>query len=160
MSWFSFEVPGPIRGKARPRIGRIAGFARMIPDKKTETAEGWVRQCLLDQVGRPVLEGPLFLSVDVRVAVPASWSRYRREAAFSGALLPTGKPDGDNVVKLASDALNGFAWRDDAQIVRISFSKVYADLDGATVQFGLVPLPEAPERKRAARRRPAADTLI
>ena len=49
----------------------------------------------------------------------------KQAAALAGTLWPTGKPDGDNMVKLYSDSLNKIVWRDDSQIVRLRFEKRY-----------------------------------
>ena len=38
---------------------------------------------------------------------------------------PTKKPDIDNVIKIITDALNGIAYDDDAQIVSLSATKFY-----------------------------------
>lgn len=46
---------------------------------------------------------------------------------IDGLISPTKKPDMDNVVKIVLDALNGFAWHDDAQVVDLSVMKVYTD---------------------------------
>lgn len=123
-------VPGPIRGKARPRFTRT-GHA--FTPATTVSAENWVRACAVDQVGTPVLDGPLALRVDVTVQIPASWPRRRRQDALEGRLRPTGKPDADNVLKLIGDALNGVVWKDDAQLVEVTLVKRYADAPGATL---------------------------
>lgn len=42
---------------------------------------------------------------------------------ISGALFPMKKPDLDNVMKIMCDALNGIAYKDDAQIVNAKICK-------------------------------------
>ena len=42
-------------------------------------------------------------------------------------MRPTKKPDLDNCLKAITDALNGFAYKDDSQIVSIAVSKFYSD---------------------------------
>jgi len=42
-------------------------------------------------------------------------------------LLPIKIPDTDNIIKIVADALNGVAYRDDAQIVRVEASKFYGE---------------------------------
>lgn len=39
--------------------------------------------------------------------------------------LPVTRPDLDNYAKAIMDGLNGFAWKDDAQIVRLNIAKYY-----------------------------------
>ena len=54
---------------------------------------------------------------------PSSWPKKRKAAAH----YVTGKPDVDNVCKLVADAMNGIAYRDDAQIAELVFSHLYTD---------------------------------
>ncbi len=43
-----------------------------------------------------------------------------------GDILPTKRPDSDNIVKIILDALNGVAYQDDSQVCKIHFAKIYA----------------------------------
>jgi Holliday junction resolvase RusA-like endonuclease len=51
-------------------------------------------------------------------AVPASWSGKKQRMALAGEVLPTSKPDVDNVVKAVFDGMNGVLWRDDVLVGR------------------------------------------
>jgi Holliday junction resolvase RusA-like endonuclease len=124
MSALLIEIPGEMRGKGRPRFSRSGG--RPYTDAKTANAETWVKCCAIDQIGQPCLEGPLRLSVDIGVGIPASWPKKRQAAALLRSIHPTGKPDADNSVKLICDALNKIVWKDDSQIVSLSVQKFYA----------------------------------
>ena len=44
-----------------------------------------------------------------------------------GRILPTKKPDVDNVAKIILDGLNCIAWDDDTQVVDLSVSKYYSE---------------------------------
>lgn len=116
-------IPGILRGKGRPRFGK----GRTFTDAKTENAEAWIRQCAIEQVGQIVLDGALAIDLDIDVAVPASWSRKKREQALSGQLHAVCRPDVDNCSKLALDALNGIIWKDDAQVCQLTIVRRYAD---------------------------------
>lgn len=59
--------------------------------------------------------------------IPVSWSKAKKEAATKGDVLPTTKPDIDNLAKCVLDALNGIAYRDDNQVVRLEVSKFYGE---------------------------------
>jgi Holliday junction resolvase RusA-like endonuclease len=120
-------VPGPPRGKGRPRAAVIAGRARIYTPHVTAAEEGAVRLFASQAMaGR----SPITEAVDFRLCaympVPASWSRTKRAAALSGALMPTGRPDLDNVSKLVMDSFNELVWRDDTQVVNFSAWKRYA----------------------------------
>lgn len=124
MSAITVTIPGTLRGKARPRVTK-AGHA--YTPAATVSAEAWVRQCTLDQVGQPCLDGALNVRIGIYFGVPASWSKKKRAAALDGTVHPIGKPDVDNCIKLLGDALNGILWRDDSQIVQIDAGKFYAN---------------------------------
>jgi Holliday junction resolvase RusA-like endonuclease len=59
--------------------------------------------------------------------VPASWSKAKRAAALSGEIVPTKKPDMDNVVKAICDALNAIVWVDDVQVTDLLARKRFGD---------------------------------
>ena len=50
-----------------------------------------------------------------------------------GLILPTKKPDADNIAKAILDALNGLAFYDDAQVVYLQVSKRYSNEPRAVV---------------------------
>ena len=133
MTSLEIRIPGECRGKGRPRFGN----GRTFTDAKTMSAENWFKACAMEQVGQTMLDGPLSLTMAVTVAVPQSWSRKRQSAAHAQEIRPTGKPDCDNQIKLACDALNKIVWLDDAQIVDVTFSRRY----GATPETLLIVMP-------------------
>lgn len=123
----TFTVPGAPQGKGRPRVGSIGGHARMFTPAKTVAYEGLIAhaaQVAMD--GRPMLQGPVGCSVFIDAPVPASWSQKKQRQALAGEVLPTTKPDTDNVVKAIFDGLNGVLWRDDVLVVDLRVRKRYA----------------------------------
>jgi Holliday junction resolvase RusA-like endonuclease len=44
----------------------------------------------------------------------------------NGAIKHIKKPDTDNLLKAVLDGLNGIAWADDSQVIRVSASKEYS----------------------------------
>lgn len=118
-------IPGELRGKGRPRFARRGRFVQTYTDDATQNAEAWVRSCGAKAMAGALLDGPLSITLDIGVPVPASWSAKKRAAALAGATFPTGKPDLDNQLKLVGDALNGVVWRDDKQIVRAVVTRRY-----------------------------------
>ena len=67
------------------------------------------------------------LSVFSIYPIPKSASKAKKTAMADGRILPTVKPDVDNVLKLIMDALNGVAYLDDKQVVDARCAKMYAD---------------------------------
>src|SRR5690606_27800427 len=47
--------------------------------------------------GRPLLDGPVELLVVFLLPVPPSWPDWKRRLALAGRLVPTAKPDWDNL---------------------------------------------------------------
>jgi Holliday junction resolvase RusA-like endonuclease len=115
-SW-AITVHTPPVPKARPRLGR----GRVFTPRTTELAEHRIRETFEREVGGAPLAGPIELHVVVYLAQPASLAKRDRLTA-----RPTRRPDLDNFVKVALDALNGAAFTDDAQVVRIVAEKRYA----------------------------------
>lgn len=117
----SFQIPGRLRGKGRPRFVRATG--RTYTDAKTEATEAMVRQLsALAMRGKAPLEGPVKLSIALRINHPASWSKKRK----AETVFVTGKPDADNLIKVF-DGANGVLWKDDSQIAQIEFDRRYQD---------------------------------
>lgn len=56
-----------------------------------------------------------------------SVSKAKKTAMVRGDVLPTVKPDVDNVLKLVLDALNGVAYEDDKQVVDSRSVKMYGE---------------------------------
>lgn len=129
-------VPGDPKAKGRPRIGKDHfGRAMAFTPPDTEKAEAAVRSIALAALGdRQPFDVPVVLHLLATMPVPPSWSKKRQAAALAGAELPAKKPDLDNLVKLALDAINKVVFVDDAQIVEIRARKVYG-AEPSTVIF-------------------------
>ena len=145
------ELPGPVRGKGRHRSRIARGrdgsqFIANYADSATRSYEGMLRAAAADAMaGRPLLDGPVLVKIVAVFAVPASWSKRKRGDALAGAVRPTVKPDGDNIMKTI-DSLNGIVWRDDAQVVAWTGRKIYGERPGLKIEV----LPITLEVKPAA----------
>ena len=120
-----FIVPGEPVGKGRPRAFRMGNGVRMHTPDKTARYENLVAMAAQEAMaGRPPLDGPLEVELEVRMPVPLSKPKRWRDAALAGAIRPTKKPDADNFAK-GLDACNMIVWVDDAQIVDLHVKKIY-----------------------------------
>lgn len=122
-----FEVYGKPEGKGRPRFARTGGYVRVYTPTATQTYEDRVRAVFL-AAGKGFYaeaDEPVEIEVVAFFEIPKGMTKKKREAAELNFLLPLKKPDWDNVGKIITDALNGLAWHDDAQIARATVSKVY-----------------------------------
>lgn len=120
----SINVPGAPVGKGRPRFVKSTG--RVYTPSPTRKYEDRVRataERIMD--GRSPLDGALEVGVMAIVPIPESWSKTKRSAAARGLIRPTSRPDADNYLKIACDALNGIVWRDDSQITDTQIRKRY-----------------------------------
>jgi Holliday junction resolvase RusA-like endonuclease len=110
----------PFKHKHGARIAYNRGgkpFVHEYPHPESHAWEKAIGQlAMIHMRGRKPSDRPLALLVHAFVPVPPSWSAREQESAISGAALPTSKPDWDNFGKV-TDALNGVAWLDDAQVV-------------------------------------------
>lgn len=129
----TFTIPGPPKGKARPRIVRSHGKVHSYTPDATVAYEELVRIKYLQAAGGKALsEKPIEISIVSGFPIPKSTSRKDRERMLEGIIRPTKRPDLDNIGKIVYDALNGIAYHDDAQIVDSYEHKVYVDGPGKT----------------------------
>lgn len=133
-------LPGAPKGKGRPRFSTIGGFARAYTPKETRDYENALKAAgIAAMAGRPHLDEAVSVAIRAYVPVPDSWSQKKRAAALAHEIMPTSKPDLDNIEKL-TDGLNHhpprfkgdkekrpIIWRDDSQIVAKQSIKMYSD---------------------------------
>ena len=119
----NFTVPGTPVGKARPRVTRSG---RVYTPESTAQAEQAIRQAAQQAMhGLEPMEGPLVATLAFIMPIPTSWSKRHRDDALTGVMAHTSRPDLDNLIKTVLDALNGIAYTDDKQIVRLGATKAY-----------------------------------
>lgn len=118
----TFTIPGPPRGKGRPRFSRKSGST--YTDAQTASYENLVALAAREAMaGAPPITGPVSLAVVGYFLIPASLSAKKR-TALQGA-WHSKKPDADNLLKAVLDGCNGVLFVDDAQVCRLHVSKVY-----------------------------------
>lgn len=135
-----FTVPGEPKGKGRHRT-RIATshagkqFVATYTPKETASYENLVRLMASEAMaGRPpIQEGGVSLVLSVALSVPRSWSGKKQARALLGEIMPTGKPDLDNIEKAVLDGMNKVVFRDDSQVCRVTKSKRYGATPGVHV---------------------------
>lgn len=132
-----FTVTGAAvpKDRVRHRIVTPKGkrpFVQVYTPKETTDYEQRVRAIAKRAWGSAEpSDRPIELQVTIYVEIPESWSKWKREAAARGDILPTGVPDVDNVVKALSDAMNKTVYRDDGQVCTIDAVKLYAPVGTA-----------------------------
>ena len=128
----SFEIPGKPKGKGRPRVTRNATYT----PKQTVLYENLVKTCYLAKYGG---KGMIEVNIKARIyayfSIPKSISKKNRIKMLKNEILPTKKPDLDNIAKIVLDSLNGIAYYDDSQIVDLNITKRYAALPQVYVEL-------------------------
>lgn len=133
-----FTIPGEVVPQGRPRFARTRSGIRTYDPAKSRNYKTFVQWSTHELWPAEPLDGPLSVRIVEYRAIPASWSKKRREEALSGIIRPTGRPDMDNVVKTILDSLNGRMWRDDSQVVSLHAEKRYAETPRAEVEIEVV----------------------
>lgn len=150
MTEIVFVVPGNPQGKGRPRVGRVGNKARMFTPANTVVYESLIALVAQEAMqGRALITGPVLCEMDITVQVPQSWSKKRKAMALAGEILPTTKPDKDNVIKAVYDGINGIVWKDDVQAVDGYQRKRYGEVPSVRVR--VVPLSAEPAQGARAR---------
>ena len=124
----TFTVPGEPMGKERPRFGK----GHTYTPEKTKTYEDAVRTAYKLSVVRNKFSGfsssPVQMEITAYMPIPKSRSKRDKAAMAANELLPTVKPDWDNIGKIICDALNGMAYDDDKQVTLCTVAKRYAEI--------------------------------
>lgn len=120
----NFTVPGEPRGKGRPRF---SGSGHTYTDSETRAYKNKIIAYYRKACGAFRFPETAFLSVDVvaYLPIPKSATKAQRAGMEDGRILPSRKPDVDNIEKAVLDALNGVAYKDDAMVHRTSCAKFY-----------------------------------
>jgi Holliday junction resolvase RusA-like endonuclease len=117
-----FSVEGDPVGKQRPRFTKTG---RTYTPKKTTDYESAIRAQAKSAMGSAEpLETPVAVYIYINHAIPASYSKKRKEACLNRLERPK-KPDLDNCAKAYLDAMNGVVYKDDVQVVSLHVTKRY-----------------------------------
>lgn len=121
----SFTVLGKPQGKARPRFSKNG--RKPYTPKGTSEYEELVRASYLRVYRNVKLSGDITAEITAYFLVPKRVSKSKRTDMLSGRINPTVKPDADNIIKAVLDALNGYAYKDDSAVVKVTAIKKYAE---------------------------------
>lgn len=123
-----FVVPGAPQGKARARtvMNKYTGKIHSYTPDKTAAYEEEVAIAYRSETDKGFGSDAIMMYIDAYYPIPKSFTKAKKKAAACGDLLPTVKPDIDNIAKIICDALNGLAFSDDKQIVYMLVKKAYS----------------------------------
>ena len=105
----NFTIEGPPVGKARPRVTRTVTYT----PKKTSQYENLVRYTAINSIkGMFDKDEPLEVKIIAYFEIPKSLSKKRKALCLANKVLPTKKPDADNIAKIIMDGMNPKMKRD------------------------------------------------
>lgn len=128
-------VPQPrprafVRGKGDNAKAAVTGATRKHPVHKWRAS---VTAAAIERSWTPY-DGPVEIELLFRFARPPSHLRVNGEPRAAAPAYPP-RVDLDNLAKSTMDALDGLAWRDDAQVVRLYTRKTYDATPGVTIHL-------------------------
>ncbi len=138
----SFFVPGvPVpKGSAKAFINRRTGRAIVTQDNggRQKPWASLISTVAYEQSGKPVIDGPVFLSLSFVMPRPKSHFFTGKRANVLRPDAPTWHTahtgDLDKLVRCVKDALTGVIWKDDCQVACMgNVSKVYGDRPGVEI---------------------------
>lgn len=114
--------------KARPRAQIFSGRVHIFTPKTTADYERKIAS-YYQQSSKAFKfdkDQAICVSIVFGMPIPKSTPKSRKQAMAQGIIRHTKRPDIDNLAKAVLDALNGVAWDDDSQIVKLTASKEYS----------------------------------
>ena len=127
-----FTIPGKVQAKQRPRFNGKFAYTQ----RETVAYDNWVKTCYLEKYkGQKLLEKPLKVKIIAYYDIPKSTSKKKQKMMLDNEIFPTIKPDADNIAKSILDSLNGIAYLDDKQVVKLIVEKYYSKSANVTVMI-------------------------
>lgn len=127
----NFNIPGKVQAKQRPRFnGKFA-----YTPKQTVEYENWIKTCYSMKYPVMLLKNPLKVKIIAYFEIPKSTSKKKQKQMLDCEIFPTVKPDTDNIAKSILDSLNGIAYLDDKQVVKLEVEKYYSQVPSVAVMI-------------------------
>jgi Holliday junction resolvase RusA-like endonuclease len=125
MKKFSLRIPIEPVPKGRPRFTR---FGKVYTPPKTHNYEKVIGEYWKQATRGFKFEREQAVCVNVvfGLPIPKSTSKHKKEDMLNDTIKHIKKPDVDNLLKAVLDGLNGIAWADDSQVIRVCASKIYS----------------------------------
>ena len=152
-----FIIDGSPVAKQSVKLGTVTlQNGKVLPTKYTpkemKNYANWVRICFKKAYPNhraSVFEDkPLMCKITVNKQIPKSFSKKNQVLAFNGELIPTTKPDCDNISKNICDALNEIAYPDDRQIAKLIVEKKFNTENYTVVEIDTLTKSETSETRQ------------
>ena len=113
--------------QGRPKFSTHNGYVRAYDPQKSRDWKSYAKFCAAEEMkGKPLLTCPLRVVVMSYREIPKSLSKKKALQAQNGLIRPSTKPDIDNYIKGAFDAIEGIVYKNDSQIVSLCSEKYYS----------------------------------
>ena len=134
----SLIIMGNPVAKQRPKFARTGNFAKTYTPIKTANYENLIKMVFArDYQDFEPLRTPVNMHITSYHQIPKSPAGGKKTKARMelNDIRPTKKPDIDNIIKIACDALNGVAYADDRQIVGVFAQKFYSTIPRVEIEI-------------------------
>lgn len=132
-----FIIEGKCIAKQRPRMARNGHFYTPKKTHDYEKLVGFsyraVPICRKKYYSKGI---PVEVAVEIYQKIPSHFNKAKKQLALSKKIFPMSKRDIDNQLKSILDGLNGIAYDDDKQVVKVNVEKFYSDKEYAKVSIG------------------------
>lgn len=126
----SFFIPSTPVAQSRPRFARRGAHVVAYDAAPARDYKSWVRSCAVDAMA---LSGSQMYHRDTPLMLRAEINLQRPKSKAKRFVMPTSKPDCDNVLKGLQDAMESIVYQADQQIVKVSVIKRYSITPGVTI---------------------------
>jgi len=121
-----FTVHGQLKGKGRPRFTRFG--SHVYTPKETSEYEKQIKK-EYHKVTRRMFDEAISIKIIAFRSIPKNDSKKLTRQKGDNLILPTTKPDVDNIIKVVLDGLNKIAYADDKQVVSCAVVKQYTSAE-------------------------------
>lgn len=130
MAQVTIYLEGVPERKERPQFARTKTGVRTFTRGKTRDYEARLKSAGEKAWPFAPMDCPIRLTVTAVFPPQVSFPKWKKALAAIGQLWHVGRPDIDNVIKIAMDGLNDVIWKDDAQICWLVAKKFYGPSPG------------------------------
>lgn len=126
----TLTIPGEPCAQGRPRFSTHGGFVKAYDPEKSRNYKAYVKMLAVEAAKENnwnCTDLAVLVRVEAYMSIPSSKPKKFKEGAIAGLILPTKKPDVDNIFKCVTDAISGIIYTDDKQIVHSVITKKYSE---------------------------------
>ena len=126
MTQIHIKLDGQPIGKGRPRFTKTGHTYTPDRTRKYERRLAAAASDAMIDRGLDPVTRPCTVFIIATFAIPKSWTKAKKLQAQEQRIFP-GRPDIDNVAKIALDAINGVVFEDDDQVCGLEVQKKYGE---------------------------------